>query len=137
MNHPERDYQDPEEAPWEVVVRCNFQRAVDSRRVSTVSGRLYLYRTHQPSPQNFDDRPQSPSAEQQDPQVGVHTQPVVPPHVPSSVSTPVTQAGCAVVVADWHHASAGSKDRRRCCFIAASGRAVHLEYVGCEKETGL
>jgi hypothetical protein len=57
-------------------------------------------KTHQPSPQNLDDRPQRPSAEQQAPQVGVQTQPVVPPQVPSSVSTPVAHAGRAVVVVD-------------------------------------
>lgn len=137
MNHPEKGYQGPVEVPLVVVAHCSFQRVVDFRRVSTVSGQLEVHSPHQPSPQNFDDRPQSPSAEQQEPQVGVQTQPVVPPQVPSSVSTPVAQAGCAVVVADWHHASAGSKARMRWCFITTFSRAVHLEYVGWNKETGV
>lgn len=137
MSRPERDYQGQAEASWEVLARCNFLRVVDFRRVSTVSCQMRFYGPHQPSPQNFEDRPQSPSAEQQEPQVGVQTQPVVPPQVPSSVSTPVAQAGCAVVVADWHHASAGSKARMRWYFIAMFSRAVHLGSVGWNKETGL
>lgn len=119
------------------VARCSFQREVDLGRISTVSGKAKFHRTHQPSPQNFDDRPHNPSAEQQEPQVGVHTQPVVPPQVPSSVSTPVAQAGCALVVADWHHDSAGNKQRRRRCFITTFSRALKLEHVGCGKELGL
>jgi hypothetical protein len=40
------------------------------------------------------------------------------------------------VVADWHHASAGSKQRRRWCFITAFSRAVQVEIVGWEKKMG-
>lgn len=54
---------------------------------------------YQPSPQNFDERPHIPSLEQHDPHVGVQTKPVVPPQVPSMVSTPVSQAGGALDVA--------------------------------------
>lgn len=71
----------------------------------------------QPSPQKADERPHLPSLEQQAPQVGVHTNPVVPPQVPSSVSTPVSHAGSEDVVVVWAAARAGSSQRSSDVFI--------------------
>ncbi len=70
--------------------------------------------TYHPSPQNALERPQSPSLEQHAPHVGVHTQlsGVPGPQVPSSVVTPVCQAGGgSPVVVVW--ATAAEAERRR------------------------
>lgn len=64
------------------------------------------------------ERPHTPSLEQQAPQVGLHTQPVVPPQVPSSVTTPVDHGGSAAVVVVCAAASRGESDRStRICIL--------------------
>jgi hypothetical protein len=74
--------------------------------------------TYQPSPQKALDRPQSPFLEQHAPHVGLQTKPLVPPQVPSGVTTPVCHGGTASVVVIWDATSAGSSQKRPIPFIA-------------------